>query len=151
MIRIIMIGFWACLTTLAAGYATTHFRAVAAHPAVTAPATPRELKKTKEFNVPKIRDGAVKGYIVAQLSFVVDNAAAAKAALPPDAFIVDEAFRYVYDDTSIDFDHLEAFDLNKMTKSLITGVNARLGGPVVTDIGIQEFTFLTVTQAKAMR
>ena len=33
MIRIIMIGFWACLTTLAAGYATTHFRAMAAHPA----------------------------------------------------------------------------------------------------------------------
>ena len=45
----------------------------------------------------------------------------------------------------------KTFDLNKMTKSLITGVNARLGGPVVTDIGIQEFTFLTVAQAKAMR
>ena len=149
MIRIIMIGFWACLTTLAAGYATTHFRAMAAHPAVVEPTAPKELKKTKEFNVPKIRDGAVKGYIVGQLSYVVDNAAAAKAPLPPDAFIVDEAFRYVYDDPSIDFDHLETFDLTKMTKTLIKNVNARLGAEVITDIGIQEFTFLTVAQAKS--
>ena len=149
MIRIIMIGFWACLTTLAAGYATTHFRAMAAHPAVVESTAPKELKKTKEFNVPKIRDGAVRGYIVAQLSYVVDNAAAAKAPLPPDAFLVDEAFRYVYDDPSIDFDHLETFDLTKMTKALVTKVNARLGADVVTDIGIQEFTFLTVAQAKA--
>jgi hypothetical protein len=148
MIRIIMIGFWACLTTLAAVYATTHFRAMAAHPAVEAKA-PTELKKTKEFNVPKIRDGVVKGYIVAQLSYVVDNSAAAKAPLPPDAFIVDEAFRYVYDDPSIDFDHLETFDLTKMTKALVKKVNARLGADVITDIGIQEFTFLTVAQAKA--
>jgi len=148
MIRIIMIGFWACLTTLAAGYATTHFRAMAARPAVEA-TTPKELKKTKEFDVPKIRDGAVKGYIVAQLSYIVDNSAAAKAPLPPDAFVVDEAFRYVYDDPSIDFDHLETFDLNKMTKTLVKNVNARLGADVITDIGIQEFTFLTVAQAKA--
>ena len=149
MIRIIMIGFWACLTTLAAGYATTHFRAMATHPAVAEATVPKELKKTKEFNVPKIRDGVVKGYVVAQLSYVVDNAAAAKAPLPPDAFIVDEAFRYVYDDPSIDFDHLETFDLTKLTKTLIKNVNARLGADVITDIGIQEFTFLTVAQAKA--
>ena len=69
--------------------------------------------------------------------------------MPPDAFIVDEAFRYVYDDPSIDFDHLETFDLTKMTKALIKNVNARLGADVITDIGIQEFTFLTVAQAKA--
>jgi hypothetical protein len=149
MIRIIMIGFWACLTTLAAGYATTHFRAMAARPAVVEANAPKEVKKTKEFNVPKIRDGVVKGYIVAQLSYVVDNAAAAKAPLPPDAFIVDEAFRYVYDDPSIDFDHLETFDLTKMTKALVKNVDARLGADVITDIGIQEFTFLTVAQAKA--
>ncbi len=148
MIRIIMIGFWACLTTLAAGYATTHFRAMAARPAVVEANAPKEVKKTKEFNVPKIRDGVVKGYIVAQLSYVVDNSAAAKAPLPPDAFIVDEAFRYIYNDPSIDFDHLETFDLTKMTKALVKNVDARLGANVITDIGIQEFTFLTVAQAK---
>ena len=147
MIKIILVGFWACLTTLAAGYAVNHFRESAANaPAVAS--TPRESKKTKEISVPKIRDGAVKGYIVAQLSYVVDSDAAKKSPVPAEAFVVDEAFRYIYDDQTIDFDHLEAFDLKKMTKALIQNINARMNGPVVVDIGILELTFLTAAQAK---
>jgi hypothetical protein len=149
MIRIVMIGFWACLTTLAAGYAMTHVRAMEAKPAATADsAQAKELKKTKEINVPKIRDGVVKGYIVAQFSYVVDNAAAKKSPMPPDAFLVDEAFRFLFSDPEIDFDHLEMVDLKKMTDMLTKTVNTRLGADVVTNLGIQEFTFLSAAQAK---
>jgi hypothetical protein len=148
MIKIILVGFWACLTTLAAGYAMSHLREASTKSPIAAAASPRELKKTREINVPKIRDGAVKGYIVAELSYVVDSAAVKKNPLPPDAFIVDEAFRYIYDDNTIDFDHLDAFDLAKMTKALIKNVNARLNAEVVVDMGIQEFTFLSAAQAK---
>jgi hypothetical protein len=149
MIKIILVGFWACLTTLAAGYAMNHLREAAARQPVAAVATPvREFKKTKEIDVPKIRDGVVKGYIVVQLSYVVDDNAQKKTPLPPDPFIVDEAFRYIYDDPAIDFDHLDAFDINKMTKSLISNVNTRMTAPVVVDIGIQELTFLSTAQAK---
>ena len=35
-----------------------------------------------------------------------------------------------------------------MTEALIKAVNARLKANVVTGIGIEEFTFLTTTQAK---
>jgi len=148
MIKIILVGFWACLTTLAAGYAMSHLREAGAKPQVAAAASARETKKTKEINVPKIRDGVVKGYVVAALSYVVDPTALKKSPIAPDAFVVDEAFRYLYDDSTIDFDHLDAFDLNKMTKTLIKNVNARLNAPIVVDMGIQEFTFLSATQAK---
>lgn len=148
MIRIILVGFWACLTTLAAGYAMSHLREAAAKPGIAAAAEPRESKKTKQINVPKIRDGVVKGYIVAQLSYVVDSAAAKKSQVPPDAFVVDEAFRYIYNEKVVDFDHLDTFDLNKMTKTLIKNVNARLNAEVVVDMGIEEFTFLSDAQAK---
>ena len=147
MIKIILVGFWACLTTLAAGYAVNHFREAADKAPVAAPSS-RESKKTKEISVPKIRDGAVKGYIVAQLSYVVDSDAAKKSPVPPEAYVVDEAFRYIYDDSSIDFDHLEAFDLGKMAKALIKNVNTRMSGEIVVDIGIVELTFLTAAQAK---
>jgi hypothetical protein len=149
MIKIILVGFWACLVTLAAGYAVNHVRETMARPAVEANAkATKEAKKTREINVPKIRDGAVKGYVVAQFSYVVDPAVEKKLPVSPDPFIVDEAFRYLYDDTTIDFDHLENFDLNKMTKALIKNVNARLDAPALTDVGIQEFTFLSMAQAK---
>jgi hypothetical protein len=147
MIKIILIGFWACLITLAAGYAMGHLRDAGAKPAAAATSA-RESKKTKEISVPKIRDGVVKGYVVAELSYVIDSEAAKKSPIPADAFVVDETFRYIYDDNSIDFDHLETFDIDKMTKALIKNVNARLSSDVVVDIGIQEFTFLTTAQAK---
>jgi hypothetical protein len=149
MIRIIMIGFWACLTTLAAGYAMTRVRAMEAQPGMLANVTlPFQLMKTKEINVPKIHDGVIKGYIVAQFSYVVDPAVAKTSPMPPEAFIVDEAFSNIFSDPTIDFDHLESFDLKKLTQALIKAVNARLKANVVTDIGIEEFTFLTTTQAK---
>jgi hypothetical protein len=150
MIRIIMIGFWACLATLAAGYAMTHVRAMQAKAAVVAADSGQlhELKKTKEINIPKIRDGVVKGYVVAQFSYDLDSAAAKTAPISPDDYIVDEAFRYIFSDTEIDFDHLESFDLRKMTDALTKAVNARLHAPIVTSIGIQEFSFLTANQAK---
>ncbi len=97
---------------------------------------------------PRSGTGSSRGISSLQLSYVVDSAAVKKNPLPPDAFIVDEAFRYIYDDNTIDFDHLDAFDLNKMTKALIKNVNARLNADVVVDMGIQEFTFLSAAQAK---
>ena len=124
MTKIILVGFWACLTTLAAGYATNYVREVIARQPVVVAATPaRESRKTKEIDIPKIRDGVVKGYIVVQLSFVVDDSAEKKTPLPADPFVVDETFRYIYDDPTIDFDHLDAFDLNKMTKAVMKNVN----------------------------
>ncbi len=147
MIKIILVGFWACLVTLAASYTVSHFRESAAKPPVASTAG-RESRKTKEISIPKIRDGAVKGYIVVQLSYVVDTEAAKKSPVPPEAFIVDEAFRYIYDDESIDFAHLEAFDVGKMTKALMKNVNVRMNADVVVDVGIQELTFLTESQAK---
>src|SRR5208282_1075698 len=39
MIKIILVGFWACLTTLAAGYATTHVREFFARPSAVVTAT----------------------------------------------------------------------------------------------------------------
>jgi hypothetical protein len=126
----------------------SHLREAATKPAVAVAEPTREARKTKEINVPKIRDGAVKGYIVAQLSYVVDPAALKKSPVPPDPFLVDEAFRYIYDDKAIDFDHLDTFDINKMTATVMKNVNARLNADVVVDVGIQELTFLTTAQAK---
>ena len=90
-----------------------------------------EYKKTKEFTVPKISNGAIQGYIIAQLSYSLDPAAPKSIiAAPPETFLLDEAFRYIYSDDSIDFSNLKKYDLPKMTKTLTQNVNARLNGAV---------------------
>ena len=103
-----------------------------------------EARKTHEINVPRIKDGAVKGYAVMLLSYTVDLGALKSAAMGPDSILVDEAFRYVYNDDSIDFDHLDRFDLAKMSKAIAAAVNERVKSDVVVDVGVQEFTYAPI-------
>jgi hypothetical protein len=107
-----------------------------------------EARKTHEINVPRIKDGAIKGYAVMLLSYTVDLNALKTAAMAPDSILVDEAFRYVYSDDTIDFDHLDRFDFTKMTKALVGAINARVKSDVVVEVGVQEFTY---EPASAMR
>ena len=103
-----------------------------------------EARKTHEINVPRIKDGAVKGYAVMLLSYTIDMSALKSAAMAPDSIIVDEAFRYVYNDDTMDFDHLDRVDFAKMSKALARAVNARVKADVVVDVGVQEFTYAPI-------
>ena len=148
MFKLILVGLWACLMTLASSYATTYVRSTYLKDGAPKSTEAVESKKTKEIDIPKIVDGVVKGYVVTQFAYVVDAAAMKKLPIAPDAFIVDEAFRYIYNDDSIDFDNLQKYDLQKLSKTLIKNVNARLKSDVVVDVAIQEFTFLSSAQVK---
>ncbi len=94
--------------------------------------------------MPRIKDGAVKGYAVMELSYALDVEALKKADMAPDSVLVDEAFRYVYSDDTIDFDHLDRFDFAKMSRALIRAVNARVKSDVLVDVGVQEFTYAPI-------
>lgn len=107
-----------------------------------------EARKTHEINVPRIKDGAIKGYAVMLLSYTVDLSALKTAAMAPDSILVDEAFRYVYNDDTIDFDHLDRFDLAKMSKAIARAVNERVKGDVIVDVGVQEFTYAPISDTR---
>ncbi len=141
MIKAAFIGLVAAAAAIAAEMGTDHILAL--RQAWTAAAVERttEARKTQEINVPRIKDGAVKGYAVMLLSYTVDLKALRTASMAPDSILVDEAFRYVYNDDTIDFDHLDRFDLAKMSKAIARAVNVRVGGDVVVDVGVQEFTY----------
>ncbi len=145
MIKAVFIGLVAAAAAIAAERGTDQFLAL--REARTAAAVDRttEARKTHEINVPRIKDGAVKGYAVMLLSYTVDLKALRTAAMAPDSILVDEAFRYVYNDDTIDFDHLDRFDLPKMSKAVARAVNARVKGDVVVDVGVQEFTYAPIS------
>ena len=84
------------------------------------------------------------------LSYTVDLNALKTAAMAPDSILVDEAFRYVYSDDTIDFDHLDRFDFAKMSKALVGAINARVKSDVVVDVGVQEFTYEPVSAIRAV-
>ena len=148
MIKTLFVAVWVSLITLATSYGAHKYLEERASAPPPAEVTASEARKTKEINIPVLRDGAVKGYVALQLSYVVDLVAAKKLPVEPDPFVVDEAFRYIYDDDKIDFAHLDPIEIDKMTTTLIQRVNARTRSQVIQEMGVAECNFLLNTEAK---
>ena len=150
MIKTLFVAIWCCLVMVGASYAARYVMNMKqAKQAAKLEAAGFETRKSRELNVPIIRDGAVKGYVVVQLNYVVDLEAAKKLPAPPEAFVIDETFQYIYGDDKIDFAHLDKLDLGKMTETLIQRVNTRLRGNVITDMGVVECNFLVNSEGTA--
>jgi flagellar basal body-associated protein FliL len=149
MVKLVLVGVWACLMTLASTYAASSWKASQEKAAAATPAGPNvEYKKTKEFTVPKVAEGAIQGYVIAELAYSVDPSAPKELSAPLETLLLDEAFRYIYADDSIDFNNMKKYDLQKMTKTLAQNVNVRLNGSVVKDVTIQEFNYMTRADMK---
>ncbi|MDE2579147.1 MAG: hypothetical protein KGL46_10105 [Hyphomicrobiales bacterium] len=103
-----------------------------------------ETRKTRVINVPMIAEGRVQGYIVAQFSYTADGAALKALPTPPDAYLLDEAFRLLYADEKLDFRKLEKFDIAKMTAELRKRVGERMKSDAVRDIMVQEFNYVAM-------
>jgi hypothetical protein len=143
MIKTLFVAIWACLILIGASFGASYIVKLKAGADKAKPeAAAFETRKSREVSVPIIRDGGVKGYVVVQLNYVVDLEAAKSLPAPPEAFVVDETFQFVYGDEKIDFSHLDKLDLGKMTETLIQRVNTRLRSNVITDMGIIECNFL---------
>ena len=148
MIKAVLIGLAAVAAVIAGEMGADKVLAMREARSTAAAARTTEARKTHEINVPRIKDGAIKGYAVMLLSYTVDLSALKTAAMAPDSILVDEAFRYVYDDDTIDFDHLDRFDLAKMSKAVVGAVNARVKSDVVVDVGVQEFTYAPISETR---
>jgi hypothetical protein len=149
MAKLVLVGVWACLMTLASSYAATYWKGLHGKAANAEQAVASlEYKKTKEFTVPKVSDGAIQGYVIVQLSYAVDPAVQKNIAAPPEAFLLDEAFRYIYNDDGIDFNNMKKYNLQKLTKTMMDNVNARLNCALVKDVLISEFNYMSKSDVK---
>ena len=148
MIRALIIGLLASVATIGAEIGMR--QVITSRDARAAVSTDRttETRRTREINVPRIKDGVVKGYAVMLLNYAVDLNAVKSAEMAPDSILIDEAFRYVYGDNTIDFDHLDRFDFAKMSRALIRSVNARARGDVLVDVGVEEFTYAPIGETR---
>jgi hypothetical protein len=148
MIKTVLFGLLAVAAMMAGEMGADKVLAMRQTRSAATVAKATEARKTHEINVPRIKDGAIKGYAVMLLSYTVDLGALKTAAMAPDSILVDEAFRYVYNDDTIDFDHLDRFDFVKMSKALASAVNARVKSDAVVDVGVQEFTYEPVGEIR---
>jgi hypothetical protein len=146
MIRLIASCVWLIAATSLSAYVTATWRSSDAEgrpPVKQSGAIQR--KKTAPINVPMISNGNVEGYIVAQFVYLADENSLHELSVPPDDFIADEAFRELYT-SDVDFNHLEKYDVERLTKVLAEKINHRLGKDVIQDILVAEFTYVPAHQ-----
>ncbi|MEN3379782.1 MAG: hypothetical protein V7604_5137 [Hyphomicrobiales bacterium] len=144
MIKLFMSGAWVCLITLAAAYGISQWVASGGKLMVRKDYLEGlEYEKTRMINVPMIVDGAVQGYIAAQFVFTVDAKTVRQLSVPPDPFVVHEAFRRIYSEERIDFKNLKKQDLVPLLKGIKQDVNERMQANIVQDVLIEEFNYIS--------
>jgi hypothetical protein len=141
MIKTLLGGLWVCAVALGSAYAAVIVGGAAAgHGADAAPETGDvEYVKSESLSVPVIRHGRVEGYVVSQMSFAV---AKPKDGAEVTPYLVDAAFRALYESAPLDFTGLKAEDLTSVTAKAKAYANARLGGDVVKDVLIAELNYV---------
>lgn len=154
MLRLLVIGIWTCAVTLASTYGAAYWKKNRTSSPADAHVEKLEVKKVKPISVPIISEGVLKGYISAEFAYVVEAsgsfhggghgevASGGGGAVDPDSYVMDEAFRRIYADNSLDFRHIEKFDLNAFTKQVTARVNERLGASIVKETLVKSFAFV---------
>jgi hypothetical protein len=142
MMRLIASCIWIVAVTSTSAYVCSAWRSRVTESVTSAKkAGDLQRKKTMPINVPMIANGIVEGYIVAQFIYLTDAKNLQELSIPPDDFITDEAFRALYS-AQVNFDHLEKYDLEGLTKTLVQKINQRLGSDIIKDILVEEFTYV---------
>jgi hypothetical protein len=144
MIRVVLAGLWVCILTAGTSYAVVYWKENG-----TTLAAKDELldglqyQKTRVLSVPIVENGAVQGYIVARFVYTVDGKIMQQLAVPPEPFVVDEAFRRIYADERLDFRKLARYDLSILTVAIKQRVNERMQADVVQDVLVEDFNYVS--------
>lgn len=146
-VKLLLIGIWVTLVALGTAYgAAVYMPGMLAPKPAAAPAL--EVQKTRVLNVPLIAGGGVQGFVAMQFGYTIDGATLKTLHVPPEAYLLDEAFRTVYSDNTLDFHNLAKYDLAKLTSHLVESTNAHLGAPLVKDVLIEQFSYIPKDAAK---
>ncbi len=140
--KLLVTGLWICAVTIASCYGAVTWGGGLFAKKTEAYLEGLQYQKLAPINIPMIADGRVQGYVIAVLVFTADARLMHTLPVPPNAFVVDEAFRQIYADPNLDFRKLAKYDITKRLAEVRGAVNTRLGAEVVKDVLVDEMNFV---------
>jgi hypothetical protein len=141
-VKLLILGVWITIVALGSAYGAAVYLPAMMAPKPTAAAV-LQLQKTRVLNVPMIANGVVQGFMAMQFAYTIDDATLKALHVPPEVYLLDEAFRTVYSDNTLDFHKLEKYDLAKFTAHLVEATNTHLGAPLIKDVLIEQFSYIS--------
>jgi hypothetical protein len=143
MIRLVLAGLWVCILTAGTSYAVAYWKENGSLPPQKDEHEGLQYQKTRALSVPMVENGGVQGYIVARFVYTVEARAMHQLSIPPEPFVVDEAFRRIYADERLDFRKLARYDLSILTAAIKQRVNERMQADVVQDVLVEDFNYVS--------
>jgi hypothetical protein len=140
--KLLLGGVWVCAVTSAAVYFASLQAGGASAPAEEPLLQGIDYVKTRQITVPRIADGTIQGYVIARFVFTVDAQAVRQLAVPPEVYVVDEAFRAIYGDEKLDFENLQKLDLSGLTQMITDRVNERVQPNLVEETLVEQFDYV---------
>lgn len=149
MARFLLLGLWLCIVVLSSGYGAAYW---AVGPEKKKQEEPylegTEFRKLRVLNVPVISDGEVKGYVIAQFVFTADARTLREMPIPPEAVILDKAFRIIYDDMDANAQTVGKKDIDSITEKIKTEANNTFGSDLVKSVLVEEFNYISKENIK---
>lgn len=140
--KAVIVGIWAVLVTLGAGYAVAQLQIDAPADETTPAADGLNYVSLPTLSVPVVEAGQVSGYVVVRLVYTAEATVLRSLAAKPDAFIADAVFRRLYGNADTLFGRLVRLDLEALAEEARAAVNDRLGDTVVQDILIDGLNYI---------
>ncbi|AQX27715.1 MULTISPECIES: hypothetical protein [unclassified Bartonella] len=152
MIRMIAMGLWVCLVAL--GALVLGIRMSAVDPNSLEETSPIAVEigsnNTEIMSVPVLVDGDVQGYVIVQLTYVVDKTVEKEISIPIGVLINDTIFQYFWGSYS-DVRAIEKVKFQMIKKRIIDDVNQRFSKVVLKDLLVKQFNYLSVDKIRGMK
>jgi hypothetical protein len=150
IVKTVGLGVWASLVALGATYAAATWNSGATIEIVHSEKKLEglEYRRPAAITVPMISDGKLQGYVVAKVVFTANAQDLHDFPIDPQPFVLDEAFRRIYTDGKVEFDHLSKYNLDDITSSIKDAVNKRLGSNLIVDVLIDQLNYVDKNSLK---
>lgn len=149
MLRFIAVGLWVCLVTLGAlvfGVQMTKSDSTKSEDRRALLSNIRQ-EHSELISVPVMTDGSVHGYVMAKLIYLTDSSIKNRLSVPLGFFINDEIFRIFFGSYS-DTREIEKVKFDDVRQKIIDGVNQRFPEPVIKDLLVEQFNFISADQVR---
>ncbi|ABM45637.1 hypothetical protein H704_01043 [Bartonella bacilliformis Peru38] len=149
MIKMIALGLWVCLVSLGALMLGINSYKRDPNIPTTPVSTGEEIgsSDTEIMNIPILVDGSVQGYLIAQLTYVVDKKAAQNIVVPVSVLIHDAIFQNFWGSYS-NVRMIERVKFDMVKQQIMDQVNQRFSNPILKDLLVKQFNYISVEKIR---
>ncbi|WP_102830535.1 hypothetical protein [Bartonella bovis] len=151
MIKMIAMGVWGCLVALSTLMLSVKVNAVNPNISKVSAPVAEEISpgQTEVISVPILVEGSVQGYIISQLTYLIDKKVEQEMSFPLGVLINDAIFKCFWGSYS-DVRAVEKIKFETVKKQIIDEVNQHFPTPVLKDLLVKQFNYLPADKVRDM-